>query len=109
MIRCGRRASHWRGGGCAVSREETVLATPQIEAATTADIPALVQLRLDQGWHRQDALLEALQSSSGGRTLIVREAAVRPDNAASDRLIATTGALAAPPVGVIGNVIVRAG
>ena len=86
-----------------------MLATPQIETATTADIPALVQLRLDQGWHRQDALLEALQSSPGGRTLIVREGAVRPDNPASDRLIATTGALAAPPVGVIGNVIVRAG
>lgn len=86
-----------------------MLATPQIETATTADIPALVQLRLDQGWHRQDALLEALQSSPRGRMLIVREAAVRPDSTVSARLIATTGVLAAPPVGVVGNVIVRTG
>lgn len=86
-----------------------MLVTPQVEVATLADIPALVQLRLDQGWYPHPALLQVLCEYEGGQIVIVREGSVDPASETPERLIATTCALAAAPVGIIGNVIVREG
>ncbi len=85
---------------------------PRIESATAADIPALTRLRAEQGWRPSPRLLRAIQAWEGGRIFLIREGALAdPDPSSSpagQSPIATTSAIAAGPVGVIGNVIVRA-
>jgi GNAT superfamily N-acetyltransferase len=92
----------------------SVLATPPVTVATLDDIPSLIQLRLHEGWHRNDALLAALTDWDGGRIFIVRAATrdATPDSPAApdpDVIVASTSALAAGPIGVVGNVVVREG
>lgn len=85
-----------------------MIAEPVVEAATHADVEAIALLRTQQGWQRASELLHAIQSWDGGRIFVVRQGSLDPD--ATDPLapIATTCAIAAAPVGVVGNVIVRA-
>jgi ribosomal protein S18 acetylase RimI-like enzyme len=82
-----------------------VLSTPKIEIATSADAAALAALRMLQGWGGAEELLRATLAWEGCRTYVVRA----PEGAASSgALIGSTLALAAAPVGIIGNVIVDA-
>lgn len=85
-----------------------VLALPEAEVATEADISALARLRAEQGWQRNDALLGAVQGWPHGRIFVLREATLAPSSPDPMAPVATTSAIAAGPVGVLGNVIVRA-
>jgi GNAT superfamily N-acetyltransferase len=86
-----------------------VLTTPRVDVATPDDLKPLVQLRLDQGWRRNDALLRALMDWDGGRIFIVRAAGLAADAPDPNLVVASTSALAAGATGVIGNVVVREG
>lgn len=85
-----------------------MLALPRVELATTADLDALMRLRVEQGWHRSDPLLRAIVGWEHGRLFIIREAALNPASPTPDAPVVATSAIAAGTVGVIGNVIVRA-
>ena len=85
-----------------------VIASPRVELATTADLEALMRLRVEQGWHRSDPLLRAILSWEHGRLFIIREATLNADSPTPDAPIVATSAIAPGAVGVIGNVIVRA-
>jgi GNAT superfamily N-acetyltransferase len=85
-----------------------VIGAPLIEEATSADIEALGRLRHQMDWSRSEDLLGAILRWRGGRVFVIREgelsaatgeAATRPAVA----IVATT----APPVGVIGSVMVH--
>lgn len=78
-----------------------------IEAATERDLAALGTERIKQGWHPSLPLLRALMKWEGGMIFVLREGALDPASATPQAPIATTSALAAGPVGVVGNVIVR--
>jgi GNAT superfamily N-acetyltransferase len=78
-----------------------------IDVATIADLPALGELRLAQGWLRPEALLRAIVEWEGGRIFVIREAALDLDSATPQAPAVTTSVIAAGQVGVIGNVIVR--
>lgn len=85
-----------------------MIAAPQIELATLNDLDALGRLRLSFDWHRSDTLMRAALTWEGARVFVIRAGQLAPlDGAEAEQPIATTNALAAPPVGVIGNVGVR--
>ncbi len=78
---------------------------PPIEPASAEDIAELVAIRAQQSWHTNRWLLAASIGWEGCRFFVMRpreESA--PDQA---RIIAAAFALAAGPVGTIGNVVVR--
>jgi GNAT superfamily N-acetyltransferase len=82
-----------------------------IELATPEDIPALSELRDEQGWHPNARLLRAVAAWDGGRIFILRASALGEHGSSSvspREIVATVVATASPPVGVIGNVIVVA-
>jgi GNAT superfamily N-acetyltransferase len=85
---------------------------PRIEPATAADIPALTRLRAEQGWHPSPRLLRTIHAWEGGRIFLIRQSTLADpgplSSLAGQSPIATTSAIAAGTVGVIGNVIVRA-
>ena len=93
-----------------------MIAAPQIEPATLADLEALAQMRVTLGWHRSDPLLRAVLGWEQGRIFVVRAGALGAEHGASgaeaasdpQALAATISAIAAGPVGVIGNVAVQA-
>ena len=79
-----------------------------IEAATASDLEALGAERVQQGWHPSLPLLSAIVDwEAGGRLFVLRESALIPQSATPQAPVATTSAIAAGPVGVVGNVIVR--
>lgn len=79
-----------------------------IEAATAADLEALGAERVKQEWHPSLPLLSAiLDWEPGGRVFVLREGVLNPASATPTAPVATTSAIAAGPVGVVGNVIVR--
>ncbi len=87
-----------------------------IEAATAADLEALGAERVKQGWHPSLPLLSAiLDWEPGGRVFVLREGALGETGLACTAggsttpaaPVATTSAIAAGPIGVVGNVIVR--
>lgn len=79
-----------------------------IEAATAADLEALGVERVKQEWHPSLPLLRAiLDWEPGGRVFVLREGALNPASPTPAAPVATTSAIAAGPVGVVGNVIVR--
>jgi GNAT superfamily N-acetyltransferase len=82
----------------------------QVERATSDDLAELAALRVEQGWYGSAALLWAIHTWEHGRHFILRAVALG-DDAALDptAIIAATSAIAAGPVGVIGNVITRPG
>jgi len=88
-----------------------VIATPRVSAATPDDLRELGSLREEQGWQRNEALLGAIIAWEHGRIFVVREselgAAHTSPHASPHAIVATTTAIAAGPVGAIGNVIVR--
>lgn len=79
---------------------------PRIETATLADLAGLVALRRSQEWTPHMALLTAMLGTDAVRINLIRAGAVDASAVDPDEPIATTSALAAGPVGVIGNVIV---
>lgn len=81
---------------------------PRIEEATEADIAALGELRHMMDWSRGIDLLTAIQDWDGGRIFIIRAGELASLTGEAARIpVAATVAIAAPPVGVIGNVVVR--
>ena len=85
-----------------------MIAAPQIERATPADIEPLARLRVEMGWRRSDPLLRAVLAWEGGRIFIVRARSLGVTAKGLAELpVASAGAIAAGPVGVIGNVTVR--
>jgi ribosomal protein S18 acetylase RimI-like enzyme len=83
-----------------------VSVTPQVEIATAKDIAALGELRLRTGWYASTELLGALLAWENASILLVRARALDPGSAHPDEIIASTSAIAADHVGVIGNVVV---
>jgi ribosomal protein S18 acetylase RimI-like enzyme len=85
-----------------------VIGAPHIEEATSADIAALARLRHQFDWSNSLDLLGAIQQWRGGRLFVIREGAlVAVSGEAASHVAVATAAIAAPPVGVIGSVIVR--
>ena len=84
-----------------------MLVTPRIESADANDLETLARLRTEQGWQRSDALLRSIQRWEHGRILIVRAGSVDPSTSRPHDIIASTSAIVAGPIGVIGTVIVR--
>lgn len=85
-----------------------MLITPRIESADANDLETLARLRTEQGWQRSDVLLRAIQRWEHGRILIVRAGSVDPSTSRPHDIIASTSAIVAGPIGVVGTVIVRA-
>ena len=82
----------------------------RVERATSDDLAELAALRVEQGWYGSEALLWAISTWEHGRHFILRASAVGPDAALDPTtVVAATSAIAAGPVGVIGNVITRPG
>jgi GNAT superfamily N-acetyltransferase len=82
----------------------------QVERATSDDLAELAALRVEQGWYGSEALLRAIHTWEHGRHFILRASALGTDAALDPAtIIAATSAIAAGPVGVIGNVITRPG
>ena len=96
-------------------QEGRVIATPRVSAATPDDLRELGNLREEQGWQRNEALLGAIIAWEHGRIFAVRESALDATHTgppthppvSPHAIVATTTAVAAGPVGAIGNVIVR--
>lgn len=85
-----------------------MIAAPEIELATFADIAAMGRMRAELGWHRSEPLLSSALEWERGRIFIVRARSLGAAHGeAGQALAATTSAIAAGPVGVIGNVGVR--
>jgi predicted GNAT family N-acyltransferase len=82
--------------------------TPWVEIATAKDIAALGELRLRTGWYASTELLGALVTWEHACVLLIRARAVDPGSSHPDEIIASTSAIAAGQVGVIGNVVVDA-
>lgn len=85
-----------------------MIALPRVDLATTADLDALMRLRVEQGWHRSDPLLRAIVGWEHSRLFIIREATLNPTSPTPEAPVVATSAVAAGAVGVIGNVVVRA-
>lgn len=86
-----------------------MVAASQIQAATTDDVEAIARLRAAQGWRRSDPVVRAVLASQTARIFTVRAASVGGvTDAAASEPIATAGAFAAGPIGVIGSVAVHA-
>ncbi|MGH2515393.1 MAG: GNAT family N-acetyltransferase [Ktedonobacterales bacterium] len=82
-----------------------MVVTPRVETASNSDLEALARQRTAEGWLRSETLLRAILAWDRGRIFLVREGEL---NAAAEdprTPIATTSAIAAGAVGVIGNVI----
>ncbi|MGH2485211.1 MAG: GNAT family N-acetyltransferase [Ktedonobacterales bacterium] len=88
--------------------EGDVLVTPRIESADANDLDTLARLRTEQGWQRSEVLLRAIQRWDHGRIFIVRAGSVDPATSRPHDIIASTSAIVAGHIGVIGTVIVRA-
>ncbi|MDE3228841.1 MAG: GNAT family N-acetyltransferase, partial [Chloroflexota bacterium] len=85
-----------------------MVAAPLIQVATPDDIEAITQLREAQGWRRSAPVVRAVLASRIARIFTVRAASVGGvAGVVANEPIATAGALAAGPIGVIGNVAVR--
>ena len=79
-----------------------------IEEATSADIEALGRLRHQMDWARSEDLLRAIQRWRQGGIFLIRERELSAaTGAVGARPAAAVVATAAPPVGVIGSVMVR--
>ncbi|HZC05864.1 MAG TPA: GNAT family N-acetyltransferase [Ktedonobacterales bacterium] len=85
-----------------------MIAAPNIVTATEADVESLARLRVELGWNRSDPLLHGALNWEGGRIFVVRVGSVtEAQGELAQAPAATTTAIAAGPVGVIGNVAVR--
>ena len=84
-----------------------MVVTPRVDVASNDDLEALAELRTAQGWQRAEALLHAIVTWDNGRIFLVRERDLNPWAEDSRTPVATTSAIAAGSVGVIGNVSTR--
>lgn len=84
-----------------------MVVTPHVEVASHDELEALARLRVEQGWQRAETLLHAILAWDRGRIFLIRERELNAAAADPRAPIATTSAIAAGPVGVIGTVIVR--
>lgn len=84
-----------------------MVVTPHVEVASQDELEALAELRVAQGWQRAETLLRAILAWERGRIFLIRERELNPAAVNPRAPIATTSAIAAGPVGVIGTVIVR--
>lgn len=84
-----------------------MIATPHVDVASAADLEALAVLRTQQGWQRSETLMRAIQAWDGGRIFIVRESELNPEAKEPRAPVASTSAIAAGTVGVIGTVMTR--
>lgn len=84
-----------------------MIATPHVDVASAADLEALAVLRTQQGWQRSETLMRAIQRWDGGRIFVVRESELNPDAKEPRAPVASTSAVAAGKVGVIGTVMTR--
>lgn len=84
-----------------------MVVTPRVDIASSADLEALARQRTAQGWLRTETLLRAILTWDRGRIFLIREGELDPAAPDPRAPIATTSAIAAWPVGVIGNVITR--
>lgn len=85
-----------------------MIGAPQVEEAASADVEALARLRRQFDWSYSLDLLTAVHGWRGGRLFVIREGALGPTSTATAHHVAVaTAAIAAPPVGVIGSVMVR--
>lgn len=92
------------------TQEDCVIAAPQIEEATPNDLDAIARMRVEMGWHRSDPLLASVLEWQRGRIFVIRSGSLGTQEREfgdPQRIMATTSAIAAGPVGVIGNVGVR--
>lgn len=85
-----------------------MISSPHIDIATPNDLAALSDLRIEQGWQRSELLLGAIMAWEHGRIFVVRKSALEPNAPHGQTPVAAVSVVAARPVGVIGNVIVRA-
>jgi GNAT superfamily N-acetyltransferase len=81
-----------------------VIPAPQLETAIPEDIAALAEIRVEQGWLPNWALLRAAIGWEGCRFFVLREPA-RESGAPGD-IVATTCAVVSGPTGSIGSVAV---
>lgn len=95
------------GQGNACLQEGNVIAAPRIELATQADLNALAEMRVESGWHRNEPILASTLAWERGRIFVVRAGSNGAPVEEAGRIAATTSAIAAGPIGVIGNVSVR--
>lgn len=84
-----------------------MIATPHVDVASAADLEALAVLRTQQGWQRSETLMRAIQMWEGGRIFIVRESELNPKAKEPRAPVASTSAIVAGTVGVIGTVMTR--
>jgi len=84
-----------------------VNATPNFEVATSKDVAELGELRESTGWYASMDLLDAAVGWENMRVLVLRAEALDLGSPTPSRIIASTSALAAGKVGVIGNVVVH--
>lgn len=106
--RRGERRRHFKPHMGEQRQEESVIAASDIQVASLTDLEALARLRAELGWHRSDPLLRGVMLWDGGRIFVVRAGALVPAlRASAHEPVAATSAIAAGPVGVIGNVAVR--
>jgi GNAT superfamily N-acetyltransferase len=82
-------------------------ATPELEIAKPADIAALAELRVSVGWYASSELLSAAVAYPRMRIWLVRAGAVDVESPEPSRIVASTSALAADGVGIVGNVVVN--
>jgi len=85
-----------------------VVVTPHVDIASYSDLEALATQRTAEGWLRTETLLRAILAWDKGRIFLVRAGELDPAADDPRAPIATTSAIAAGPVGIIGNVITRA-
>ena len=82
-------------------------ATPEVEIATTKDIAALGELRVRTGWYASTELLGAALAWENAYLAGTRSGPSIRDRPIQAEIVASTSALAADQVGVIGNVVVH--
>lgn len=86
-----------------------MIAASEIQTATLDDLDAIGRLRAAQGWRRSEPVVRAVVTSHTARVFVVRASSLgQVEGAEAHEPIATTNALAAGSVGIIGNVAVHA-
>ena len=85
-----------------------MIAASEIQTATLDDLDAIGRMRAAQGWRRSDPVVRAVLTSRVSRVFVIRASTIGQIEGVSEtEPIATTSALAAGPVGIIGNVVVH--
>lgn len=85
-----------------------MIAASEIQTATLDDLDAIGRMRAAQGWRRSEPVVRAVVTSHTARIFVVRASSIgQVEGIETREPIATTNALAAGSVGIIGNVVVH--